>query len=184
MGRLSSPTALMSAAGPYELQRLANIERNHAELARLGLLGSPTLGITTSRKRAGGSGTQRRSKKRRAAEPARGSRRSLRLGATPSSGAPAPAPPPAAPLEHGDAEWVQELFSANALPGSPTSASPRWERRRAHQHLTLSRCGRMIATTGCAGYVRSPSAFHAFRTPEKRRSDPLATPAQGGLVLG
>jgi hypothetical protein len=169
----------MSSA--YELQRLANIEQNHAELKRLGLLAPSVTGTVAAwgvaedaaprrRRRAGGAGGPAPKKRQRAALLGRGSRRSLRLGASEGQAVgaadntpvrrPAPVYTPEF-AENSDAVWAQALFSRAAGSKSRSSGGP-WERRRAHQHLTLSPCARVIATTGCAGYgaalAKSPTA--------------------------
>lgn len=189
----------MSSA--YELQRLANIERNHAELKRLGLL-SPSLAsalgavaVATPRRRrsAGAAGGP---KKKRQQVALGGSRRSLRLGgsegaaAAAQSAAPAPRPVPVYTpevAEHGDAEWAEALFSRAAENARRSSSSGGgWERRRAHQHLTLSPCARVIATTGCAGYgaalAKDPTA--AQQPKALRWEVEVLSVGTGGFAVG
>ena len=159
-------------SSPYERQRLANIERNHAELKRLGLLSkSPAIGgsallssaATTARKRKRSSSTASRYSSHEAHRPETGARRSLRLvvADTPTGPAPVQQATVHKPGQaiHGSAEWVQALFNAPARkltkvlrPTGGGVTATQWDRRRAHQHLTLSQCGRVVATTGCAGY--------------------------------
>ena len=191
----------MSTTSAYEQQRLANIERNHAELKRLGLL-TPTLRGARPRKRRRVAAAPPAAARAAAAD--KTSRRSLRL-----RGSTAPANSPPAPrtvplhtsqpaADHGDAEWAQALFSsataaaAGSIKGRPSvgsSGSGGWDRRRAHQHLTLSRCGRVIATTGCAGYgaalAKPPPAAQQAKEEEELRWDvEVLRLGTGGFAVG
>ena len=169
----------------YEAERQARIDRNHAELEQLGLLGAAaSLKAAAGRKRpaaavaaavGGPAGAAGRVRGRAADHKRlrRATRSSPRLegsGTRSGSRMKLAAAPPARleqPLEHGAAEWAQALFRAAGRSGEGGRRDRCvWDRKRAHQHLTLSPCGAVVATTGCAGYgacLASPPAAESVR---------------------
>ena len=200
-------------SSPYERQRLANIERNHAELKRLGLLStSPAVGAsapllssldhaprTAARKRKRGSTASRDRSPHESRRAQTSARRSLRLAVALTPTGPAAAQNATTvhkpeQAHHGSAEWVQALFNAPAArkltkvlrPSDVDVATAQWDPRRAHQHLTISQCGCVVATTGCAGYgaalAKPPTA--ANQTTALRWDVEVMQLGTGGFAVG
>lgn len=130
----------------YEQQRLKTIEGNQAKLISLGLeppTALPTAMPQTSRKRP------RVLRPHTAAEPTRRSTRHVRPTSEPNLTALAslPAIKPAGP----DSEWVEDIFALESS-SAGGECMRRFDIRKHHQHLTVSKGRTMVATTGCAGY--------------------------------
>ena len=139
----------------YEQRRQRKIERNMAVLASLGL----SSGAQQIAAPMPSAPKRRAAKRRRTQRPMPSRPRSKRLRGLNSDGATLPAAfarPTAARFvavsAAGDTEWADVLFAGLDLELANTARDLDWDRRRCHQHLTISSGGGAVATTGCAGY--------------------------------
>ena len=195
------------ALTPYEKQREDNIARNHAELARLGLLQAKGGLLPASKKRGKGRASPRGAaapKKTRVppahrdtTPPRRSSRRATAGGRLLVATGTAPTLSSShiweRPAESHTGEWARRLFS-----DASSSATKRyhdgslgrggWDRRRAHQHLTVSPCGKSVATTGCAGYGACFAVGEKIATGNERTTRrwdvKILRTGTGGFALG
>lgn len=130
----------------YEVKRRARIVRNHETLALLGI--SDTAGLIAGI--AAGKGQTLKKRKTHAGEGSMAVRKSARLQPrgdawdTPSESQ------AEVPFSASVASWEQKVFQEfeQGLPSSQLV----WDAHHMHQHLTRSPGGRMVATTGVAGY--------------------------------
>ena len=138
MSRRSRAAAAPSGGlSPYEIARLETMRANQAQLEALGLdpLLPPRPSVTKKQPRVKRARTA-------SAAPARKSARFAESAESPSG---APERP-----ELSIRPWWEDAFD-RCERGSDASGDG-WDRRRAHQHLTISPSGRCVATTGVAGY--------------------------------
>jgi hypothetical protein len=153
----------------YERRRLENIARNNKVLRELGLAetGSKALaadlaaGPQKSKENVRAAAGRKRKARRVAAStvPQRPTRRSRRVRGIDAEGN--KVPPPLTKIERakratGPPAWALRVFAecdAEAPAADhDTDRAGRFDARRHHQHLTLAPSGRIVATTGCAGY--------------------------------
>ena len=142
MSRRSAGRAAAAPSGglsPYEIARLETMRANQAQLEALGLdpLLPPRPSVTKKLPRV----------KRRCAESAAPARKSARFAQSAESPSGAPERPTRPELSI--RPWWEDAFD-RCERGS--DGRDGWDRRRAHQHLTISPSGRCVATTGVAGY--------------------------------
>lgn len=132
---------VMEDLSPYELERQATIALNKRKLAELGL--------ERLEPQAAGKAD------RRAQQPGRSSsgqncavRKSSRLSAERNLATATPAQEHRLELRH--APWEEAVFSQECK--TDATCQHKFDRKRMHQHLTLSPDSRCVATTGVAGY--------------------------------